>query len=310
MSLDPQIQSLLAQFSSFPALDFANLDAVTYRQFADQSMAPAGAVPLAEVHDLRVAGLDARLYRPQLDAELPLLVYLHGGGFVGGNLDTHDDLCRRLARDSGALVVSLAYRLAPEAPFPAAPEDCYRATCELVQRAAELGVDAERLAVAGDSAGGNLAIAVARLAKQRGGPAISALALFYPVTDQSCDSASYRELAEGYFLSAAMMHWFWRQYLGDATQQCDPLASPLHTDDLAGLPPTCLYSAEYDPLRDEGEAFAERLRAAGVPIQLVRAQGMIHGFASFAPFVEQAAVHLGDAAAWLRRALQRQEVPA
>ncbi|WP_374439316.1 alpha/beta hydrolase [Pseudomonas panipatensis] len=307
MSLDPQMQYLLDQFAGAFALDFAQLDAGTYRNLADQGLPGLAPLALAEVRELRVAGaageLPARLYRPQAGAALPLLVFLHGGGFVAGTLDTHDDLCRRLALASGAAVVSVAYRLAPEAPFPAAPEDCYRATCDLHARAAELGIDASRLAIAGDSAGGNLAIAVARLARQRGGPRIAALCLFYPVTDQACDSASYREFAEGYFLEAQMMQWFWRQYLPAATAHDEALVSPLRADDLAGLPPTCVFSAEFDPLRDEGEAFARRLLDCGVEARLVRAKGMIHGFASFAPFVVRAAEHLQDAAAWLRRAL-------
>ncbi|XEG70320.1 alpha/beta hydrolase [Pseudomonas sp. abacavir_1] len=303
MALDPHMRVLLEQFAGAFALDFERLDAATYRGFADQGL---GAAPLAleEVRELRLAGeLPARLYRPSAADGLALLVFFHGGGFVAGNLDTHDDLCRRLALATGAAVASVGYRLAPEAPFPAAPEDCYQATCELVARAAELGVDAERLALAGDSAGGNLAIAAARLLRQRGGPRPRALCLFYPVTDQACASASYGEFAKGHFLEAQMMHWFWRQYLGQWPAPLDALASPLHADDLGGLPPTLLLSASHDPLRDEGEAFAERARAAGADVRLVRAEGMLHGFASFAPYAPRAEGYLNQAAAWLRDAL-------
>jgi acetyl esterase len=308
MPLDAQIAAVLSQFSGMPQPDFSQLDATSYRQVADHMMPPLPGAAMAEVRALRVSGavgeLEARLYRPVAEEGLPLLVFFHGGGFVIGNLDTHDNLCRSLAARSGAAVVSVAYRLAPEAKFPAAPQDCFRATCDLVARAAELGVDASRLALAGDSAGANLAIAVARLAAAAGGPRIAHLGLFYPVTDASCASASYRELGEGYFLSAAQMHWFWRQYLEHPQQAEDPLASPLHAEDLAGLPPTTLLTAEFDPLRDEGEAFSERLAAAGVAVRLQRCAGMIHGFASMAAFVEGAAVALDQLAADLRTALR------
>ncbi|MDF3936719.1 alpha/beta hydrolase [Pseudomonas citronellolis] len=304
MALDPHLQAILDQFAGAFALDFSQLDAASYRGFADQGLAAGAPLALAEVCELRLAdGLAARLYRPSAAADLPLVIFFHGGGFVAGTLDTHDDLCRRLALGSSAAVVSVAYRLAPEAPFPAAPEDCQRACVELVGRAAELGVDARRLALAGDSAGGNLAIAAARLLHQRGGPRPRALCLLYPVTDQGCESASYREFAKGHFLEAEMMQWFWRQYLGQWPAPLDTLASPLYADDLGALPPTLLLSASHDPLRDEGEAFAERARAAGAEVRLVRAEGMLHGFASFAPHAPRAEQYLGDAAAWLRDTL-------
>lgn len=300
MALDPYMQALLDQFGGAFALDFDTLDVATYRGFADQVMA-GEPLALAEVRELHLAGeLPARLYRPVSEAGLPLLVFFHGGGFVAGNIDTHDDLCRRLALGSGAVVVSVGYRLAPETRFPGPAEDCYRAVCELAQRADELGVDASRLALAGDSAGGNLSIAAARLLTQRGGPQLRAQCLFYPVTDQTCGSASYREFARGHFLEAAMMHWFWQQYLGQWPAPLNVLASPLHAADLGSLPPTLLMSAAHDPLRDEGEAFAERARAAGADVTLVRAEGMLHGFASFAPFAPRAADYLAQACAWLR----------
>lgn len=307
MPLDPQIAAVLSQFSGMPQPDFSQLDAPSYRQVADNLMQPLPGAAMAEVRELRVAGaageLDARLYRPLDRADLPLLVFFHGGGFVIGTLDTHDNLCRSLAAQSGAAVVSVAYRLAPEAKFPAAPQDCYRATCDLVARAAELGVDASRLAVAGDSAGANLAIAVCRLAAEAGGPRISHQCLFYPVTDGACDSASYEAFADGYFLSRTAMQWFWSLYLDSPGQVADPLASPLRAASLAGLPATTLLTAEFDPLRDEGEAFAQRLRDAGVEVRLQRCAGMIHGFISMAAFVDRAAEALTTAAADLRHAL-------
>lgn len=307
MPLDNQLAAVLQGFTAQGEPDYATLDAVQYRLHADSLMPPLPGTDMAEVRDLQVAGaaglLPARLYRPVAREDLPLLVFFHGGGFVIGTLDTHDNLCRALALETRAVVVSVGYRLAPEARFPAAPEDCYAATCWLVEQADALGVDARRLAVAGDSAGGNLAIAVSRLARERQGPAIRHQCLFYPVTDAACDSASYRDFAEGYLLSRAMMGWFWAQYLERPEQGADPLASPLRDDDLQGLPATTLLTAEYDPLRDEGEAFAERLQAAGVAVRLQRCDGMVHGFVSLAPFVEAAARALQGAAADIRRAL-------
>lgn len=307
MPLDSQIAAVLQQFSAVPEPDYSQLDAAQYRQFADNMLPPIPGETMAEVRQLRVAGaageLDARLYRPVNEENLPLLVFFHGGGFVIGTLDTHDNLCRSLARQTGAVVVSIAYRLAPEARFPAAPLDCYAATCWLVEHATELGVDGSRLAVAGDSAGGNLAIAVSRLAVQRQGPKISYQCLFYPVTDAGCDSGSYQAFAEGYLLSRAMMVWFWNQYLENPAQVDDPLASALRAGSLDGLPATTLITAEFDPLRDEGEAFAHRLQEAGVLTRIERCDGMVHGFISMAPFVERAAVALAAAAADVRRAL-------
>lgn len=306
MSLDPQIAALLQQMTAQPAPDFAHLDAETLRQAT--SMPPLCApTPLAEVRELSVAGaagpLAARLYRPQAQAGLPLLVFYHGGGFVIGDLDSHDELCRRLALLSGAAVVSVAYRRAPEARYPAAALDAFHALRDLAGRGAELQVDTSRLAVAGDSAGGNLAIVACLQAAQQGGPRVAYQCLFYPVTDLRCASASYDAFADGYFLTRAMMEWFRAQYLERAEQAEEPLVSPLLAKDLAQLPPATLLSAEFDPLRDEGEAFAERLRAAGVAVRLQRVKGMIHGFVSFAPLVEGAAAALELAAADLRNAL-------
>lgn len=307
MPLDRQIATVLQQFRDMPEPDFSQVDAVQYRQFSDNLLPAIPGDPMSEVRELRVAGadgeLDARLYRPVEEDNLPLLVFFHGGGFVMGNLDTHDNLCRSLARQANAVVVSVAYRLAPEHHFPAAPLDCYAATCWLVDNAVALGVDGRRLALAGDSAGGNLALAVSQLALLRQGPKISYQCLFYPVTDARCDSQSYEDFAEGYLLSSAMMYWFWQQYLQDSGQGDDPLASPLRTESLARLPPTTLITAEFDPLRDEGEAFARRLQEEGVAVRSQRCEGMIHGFISMAPFVEAAAQVLADAAADLRGAL-------
>ena len=248
-------------------------------------------VPVARVDDRVIPGpggdLPVRIYTPDGDASRPLIVYFHGGGFVFCSLDTHDNTCRRLANANGAVVVSVDYRLAPEHCFPAPLDDCYAATVWGHEHAAELDADADRLVVAGDSAGGNLAAATALLARDRGGPPIRFQLLVYPVIDAACDAASHVENAEGYFLEAEAMRWFWRQYLGPDGDGSDPIATPLRAD-LAGLPPALVVTAEFDPLRDEGEAYAGALRAAGVDASVTRYDGMIHGFWSMPMFFPEA----------------------
>ncbi|VXC11071.1 Acetyl esterase [Pseudomonas sp. 8AS] len=306
MSLDPQIAALLQPMNAQPAPDYSRMDAASMRlAYTMPPLCPP--TPMAEVREISVNGaaglLAARLYRPQAQDGLPLLVFFHGGGFVFGDLDSHDELCRRLALQSNAVVVSVDYRRAPEARYPAAALDAFHALRDLAARGAELQVDSHRLAVAGDSAGANLAIAACRQALRQGGPRIAYQCLFYPVTDLRCASPSYEAFADGYLLSRTMMLWCRDQYLKNLDQSHEALASPLLSNDLEGLPPTTLISAEYDPLRDEGEAFAERLRDAGVAVRLQRATGMIHGFVSFAPLVEGAATALEQAASDLRHAL-------
>jgi acetyl esterase len=239
---------------------------------------------VAAVEDRQIAGpacdIPVRIYTPERDAPKPVVTFFHGGGFVICSIDTHDGLARRLANAIGAIVVSVEYRLAPECRFPGPAEDCYAAAVWTHEHADELGGDPARLMVAGDSAGGNLAAVVTHMARDRGGPPIICQALIYPVIDAACDAPSYTENAEGYFLSAEGMHWFWAQYLGPDGDGSHPLASPIRADELSGLPPAVVISAEYDPLRDEGEAYGEALRAAGVPVTVRRYDGMIHGFVS------------------------------
>jgi acetyl esterase len=226
------------------------------------------------------ADLPVRIYTPEGDGPRPVVAYFHGGGFVFCSIDTHDGTCRRLANATGAVVVSVEYRLAPEHCFPAATDDCYAATVWVHEHTSELGGDPHQLVVAGDSAGGNLAADVAHMARDRGGPPIAFQALIYPVIDAACDTPSYTENAEGYFLEKQAMRWFWDQYLGVDCDGTDPLASPIKARDLSGLPPAIVITAEYDPLRDEGEAYAEALRAAGARVTMRRYDGMIHGFVS------------------------------
>jgi acetyl esterase len=263
--------------------------------------------PVARVEDRCVAGpqgeIPVRIYTPRGQAPFPVLVFFHGGGWVIGDLDTHDGLCRQLANAASALVVSVHYRLAPEHRFPAAAEDAYAATRWVATNArAALGGDPGRVAVGGDSAGGNLAAVVALMARDRGAPPLVAQVLIYPVTDAPGDTGSYRENAEGYLLTADAMRWFWNHYRGEGAAGREPYACPLRAPDLRDLPPALVITAEFDPLRDEAEAYAHRLREAAVPVQRSRYDGMIHGFVSMSTVFPQARAAIAEVAAALRAA--------
>ena len=289
--------------SAGPAPDLARLREVTGRAVLPLWL---GRLGLARVWEERVpapdGGLAVRLYRPRR-ARPGLVVFLHGGGFVHCGLQSHDAICCRLARASRRLVASVDYPLAPEHRFPAAPEAAYAALLALAARRASLGAGASGLAVAGDSAGGNLAAVLCRLARERGGPAIDFQLLFYPVLDGLRETESRMALGRGHFLTEAGMRWYLAQYLDDAAHAADARFAPGLADDLAGLPPALVVTAEYDPLRDEGEAYAARLAGAGVPARSLRVGGALHGFLSFwpAPGSGRGAMRQGGRA--LRRAL-------
>ncbi|GAA1952326.1 hypothetical protein GCM10009754_21610 [Amycolatopsis minnesotensis] len=224
-----------------------------------------------------------------------MLVYLHGAGWVFGNAHTHDRLVRELAAGTGAAVVFPEYSLSPEARYPVAIEENYAAAKWVAEHGAEHGLDPARVAIAGDSVGGNMTAAVTLLAKRRGGPRFVQQVLFYPVTDAAMDTESYELFADGYFLSRTGMHWFWDQYTTDEAERAEITASPLRAtlDDLAGLPPALVITGEADVLRDEGEAYANKLRRAGVPVTAVRYQGAIHDFVMLNALRE---THAADAA--------------
>lgn len=283
MTLDPQVRELLARSTGQPAPVLEQQTPrearETMRRQSSELDRPGG---LASIRDATAPGpagpVPVRVYTPRVEPPLPGLVWFHGGGWVLGDLETHDALCRHLALACAAVVVSVDYRLAPEHPFPAAVDDATAATRWVAANAAALDVDPHRLAVGGDSAGGNLATVVCRRARDTGHPALRWQLLVYPITDCDFDTASYTENATGYGLTRAGMQWFWHHYVPGSDERLHPDASPLRAADLTRLPPAYVITAEYDPLRDEGEAYARRLIEAGVSTRLERFPGMIHGF--------------------------------
>ncbi len=306
MPLDPEAQKILDDIGAAAAIDPFSLTPDQWREAFANMPGEATGPELARVESRTIPGpegeIPVRIYWPDGDGPRPGLVYFHGGGFVLCGLDSHDATCRELAAGASCVVVSVDYRLAPEHPFPAAPEDCYAATCWTAENAAELGIEATRLAVAGDSAGGNLAAVVALLGRDRGGPALAHQLLIYPVTDHSFETDSYHENGEGYFLSRDMMRWFWHQYLASEADGESPLASPLRAPDLAGLPDATVLTADYDPLRDEGRSYAERLEKAGVATQYQNYPGVFHGFFAMTSEIPRARQAMDDACKALRAA--------
>ena len=301
MAVDPNFRTLL----DMPEMQLGRPPEGVTAQMMREGLKAAAvklvAPEMARIDHLVIAGpggpLALRVYYPTLQTELPVTLFFHGGGWVLCDLDSHDHLARSLALTSGSAVVSVDYRLAPETRFPGPVEDCYAALQYVVDSAPALGVDASHVAVAGDSAGGNLAIAVAMMARDRGGPALCHQALFYPVTRSGCDTPSFKELASGYFLSRELMLWFWECYLATPEEATHPLASPMHATSFAGLPSAGIATCEFDPLRDEGEQYGAALRAAGVPATTRRYAGMIHGFATMphvTPVADEAIRDLGQ----------------
>ena len=317
MPVDPQIQALLKLRAGLPELHTLSV-ADARAQFAARDFPGLRRPEVASVvnRDLQGPGgsLGLRIYSPRHDGSLPvgpfpegpfpLMMFFHGSGFVVCSLDTHDGMCRNLCAGTGCVVVSVDYRLAPEAKFPAATDDCLAATSWAVANAAALGADPGRVLVAGDSAGGNLAAVTALRIRDQGGPRLLGQLLIYPVTDYyDPGTPSMIQNAEGYGLTRAGMIWFWDHYLRSSADSANSHASPLRAATVDGLPPAMVVTAEYDPLRDEGEAYAERLRQAGVATQLKRWGGMNHGFFFWPGVVDQASAAMDAACLWVRSVL-------
>jgi len=307
MPLDPLAKQFLDQLAASGMPPIESMSPADARLATDAMMSAVADVPaLASVQDRSIPGplgdIPIRVYAPEGRVPQPILVYFHGGGFVIGSLTSHDPLCRLMASKIPAIVVAVDYRLAPEHPFPAAAEDAYAATCWIAAHAREIGGDPGRIAVAGDSAGGNLSAVVSLLARERGGPTLVHQFLIYPVTDYSFETRSHLDNAEGYLLTRPLMTWFLGHYFSGPTPRTDPRFAVLRAPDLQGLPPATVLTAEFDPLRDEGESYAARLRAAGVPAELTRFDGMIHGFFPNPALFPQAETAIDAAADVLRRA--------
>lgn len=271
------------------------------RHLSGEDRTPVGSVDQRSIPGPH-ASLTVRIYHPGLEGLLPGVVFLHGGGFVLGDLDTHDEACRRLCVGAGAVVVAVDYRRAPEAPFPAAVEDAVAAGYWTARNAAELGVDPSRLVVSGDSAGANLATVVARRLRDEDGPPLAGQLLVYPATDmRENDYPSRRDCAQGYGLSQEAMDWFVRMYLPDRDLLGHPDASPVVVEKLADMPPSFVLTAEYDPLRDEGDGYARRLKEAGVPVEHLRMAGTIHGILTIPESFTSRARAWEQVLAWLQR---------
>ena len=308
MPLDPQAQAYLDQMKQFN-MDYATLTPDVGRQMISGMLAarPAGEA-VAQVEERLIPGpalpIPVRIYRPTGAGPFPVLVFLHTGAWILGGLDLQDPLCRRITNRAGCLVVSVDYRLAPEHPFPAALEDSFAATQWVATHAAEFGGDPHLIAVGGDSAGGNMAAVVSIMARDQGGPPLVLQMLLFPATDFRLNTPSIEEFADSYnSVSKAEMIWIIRHYLPNAADITHPLASPMLTPDLSGLPPAFIMTAEYDGLRDDGELYGQRLRAAGVPTQVSRYDGMIHDFLDL--FEEPGTRGVNEIAAALRSAFNQ-----
>ena len=310
MPLDPALQEVLLQFAAAPQP--AGLEEMRQMVVANADRAPRRPVTLASTRDLTIPGpasaLPARLYTPSGEAPAhgwPLTVFFHGGGFVAYSIETHDQVCRELCAGARTAVLSVEYRLAPEHKFPAPVDDAYAAFVWAAAHAGSLGADPSRLALAGDSAGASLCIAVTQRARDEHGPDITAQLLIYPAADfvNTDRYPSRRDNGQGYFLTEERMKFFGEMYLASAEHGAHPHVSPLHAADLGNLPPALVLTAEFDPLRDEGMAYVQALQAAGTRAEHQPGPGMIHGFANMTGVSPAAAALMDQAAAWLGQEL-------
>ena len=304
MPLNPEYQALLEQTAQLEGPPLVDLPVEAGRQMYRTMQPEVPEIEVGGVLDTDADGVPVRVYQPVGEGPFPVVMMFHGGGWVIGDLTTADGQSREVCRQVEAVVISVDYRLAPEHPFPAAADDCYAATQWAAQNAQRFRGDPGRLALAGDSAGGNLAAVVAQMIRDKGGPAVAFQLLVYPVTDGvNFDRPSYHENGQDYMLTADSMHWFWNHYAPNTEDRRNPYASPLLAENLAGLPSALVMTAEYDPLRDEGEAYAEALAKAGVEVKLIRCDGLIHGFFGQTRTVQAAVEPMGQACKALKAAL-------
>ncbi len=308
MPLDPQIETLLERVNEARPISAGTLEEGR-AALRTLNLLAASVLPQVEVlsmEEATVTGAEGerpvRIYRPGGEGPHPTLLFIHGGGFVVGDLEAYDAQARTLCARVGAVVVSLDYRLAPEHPFPAGAEDALAAMGWVAENVLELGGDPDRIVVGGDSAGGNLSAVVAQAWRGRTGPGLAAQLLLYPATDMVSERPSHEENGEGLLLTRADMEWFHGHYLTEE-QRSDPRASPGLVEDLSGLPPALVYTAEYDPLRDDGDAYAEALSAAGVQVVHRRFDGLVHGFFALGPLSAAAAAAVDQVCADLRELL-------
>jgi acetyl esterase len=306
MPLDPQAEALVKQMAAAPGPKLEEIAPADARKLTANTfkMLAGAAEDVAKVENRKIPGpageIPVRIYTPAGSGPFPILVFYHGGGWTIGDLDTHDAACRSLTNGARCVTVSVDYRLAPEHKFPAAVEDCYAATFWAAEHARELGGDPSRLAVGGDSAGGNLSAVIAILARDRRRPAIKFQLLIYPATDAALDTYSHKTFTD-YFLTDEAVRYLWGCYLRDDADKKDPLASPALARNHQGLPPALIITAEFDPLRDEGEAYGEKLCKAGVPVTVTRYDGMIHGFFTMAGVLDQGMKAVEQASEALRK---------
>lgn len=311
MQLHPQMKAILDQAQAAGAKPFHSMTPAEARQAIGAMLEAFKGTPeqVAKSERREIPGpvgrMPVQIYTPAAGkAPFPVLVYFHGGGWTIGDVAGWDSFCRSLCNASGCMVISVDYRLAPEHKFPAGPEDCYAAADWAEKNAASIGGDPKRIAVGGDSAGGNLAAVVALMARDRGGPKLAFQLLIYPATDAALDTPSQEQFKDdGYILSKQDMVWFWRHYLRNEDDKENPYACPAEASDLSGLPPALVITAGFDPLRDEGENYAARLQDAGVKCECTRYEGVTHGFVLFGSVLDEARKAVGDMGAALRAAL-------
>ncbi|MEM3934018.1 MAG: alpha/beta hydrolase [Thermoplasmatales archaeon] len=290
MALDPDVERLLKMFSELNMPNFRDMDIDDLRNMMNNNPFMKEEIAINRTTDMSIGEykIPARLYEPGGDST-SLILYFHGGGFVFGNLESHDAVCRRAAMESGSKVISVDYRLAPEHKFPSAVDDAFTAYEWARKNSTKLDIDPDRIALAGDSAGGNISAAVSLMIRDRGIEKPRLQVLFYPVLGPDFFSESLREFSSGFFLTKDQIDWFGEMYLGNRENALNPYFSPILHHDLSGLPEAIIVTGEHDPLRDQGETYVSRLRSAGIPVTGIRAIGMIHGFLNFTSVVHAAA---------------------